>query len=76
MKFLKLHSDPHNLVLVIGSSTLYEVSVVSFLVTYVQLIMVVFVAVFFVANIGLHVCHIHYTFDAKNLCTLCLANRQ
>lgn len=46
MKFLKLHSDPHNLVLVIGSSTLYEVSVISFLVTYAQLIMVVFVAVF------------------------------
>ena len=46
MKFLKLHSDPHNLVLVIGSSTLYEVSVVSFLVTYVRLIMVVLWLVF------------------------------
>ena len=46
MKFLKLHSDPHNLVLVIGSSTLYEVSVVSFLVTYARLIMVVLWLVF------------------------------
>ena len=46
MKFFKLHSDPHNLVLVIGSSTLYEVSVVSFLVTYARLIMVVLWLVF------------------------------
>ena len=28
MKFLKLHSDPRNLVLVIGSSTLYEVNII------------------------------------------------